>query len=57
MEELAKEMEKVETPVKGGDFKSFLRDKRTFDEFKDELTREFKEMKGIKDSYPDNSKK
>ena len=57
MNELAKEMKKVETPVPGGDFKSFLREKRTFDEFKEELTRDFKEMTGIKNSYPDNPKK
>ena len=57
MNELAKDMEKVETPVPGGDFKSFLREKRTFDEFKEELNRDFKEMTGIKNSYPDNPKK
>ena len=50
-------MEKVETPIPGGDFKSFLREKRTFDEFKEELNRDFKEMTGIKNSYPDNPKK
>ena len=57
VEEIALELDKVESPAEGGDFKSFLRNQETFHEFKENLTKDFEEMKGVKDAYPEDPKR
>ena len=56
VEEVAKDLEIVETKFDNYDAKNCLKDKVSFHEFRSELAKNLKDMEFIKDSYSDPKK-